>query len=287
MRYTFDRFELDPELHRLTGADNRQITLRPQAFKVLEYLVRRAPSVVSRDELLKGVWGHNALSASGVAQAIREIRRALDDDATQPHIVATRHGCGYQVVATVIAHEITGEAVATPNEAPVARAHSPLATMAVFGLLLIGLVAGSYWFRPVPDGLRPSDGQFAALARIEGLSMPEGAEARAAFVQGVNTRRVRATLSIILRFSLVICPVAGAWKFAPSWRDCRATGRKSRIACAASRNFSLANSTITMRVSRLCWLRPPRHSHAPCLSAFDEFSRRKRPVPAISWPCTR
>ncbi|HMB39825.1 MAG TPA: winged helix-turn-helix domain-containing protein [Wenzhouxiangellaceae bacterium] len=189
MRYTFDRFELDPELHRLTGADNRQITLRPQAFKVLEYLVRRAPSVVSRDELLKGVWGHNALSASGVAQAIREIRRALDDDATQPHIVATRHGCGYQVVATVIAHEITGEAVATPNEAPVARAHSPLATMAVFGLLLIGLVAGSYWFRPVPDGLRPSDGQFAALARIEGLSMPEGAEARAAFVQGVNAMR--------------------------------------------------------------------------------------------------
>ena len=47
MRYSFDRFQLDPDLHRLEDADGREITLRPQAFKVLEYLVRRAPSVVS------------------------------------------------------------------------------------------------------------------------------------------------------------------------------------------------------------------------------------------------
>lgn len=200
MRYRFDRFELDPELHRLEGADGREITLRPQAFKVLEYLVGRAPSVVSRDELLKGVWGHNALSVSGVAQAIREIRRALDDDASQPRIVATRHGCGYQLVAAVTSLEATAKAV-SPDGAAMTRGHSPLATMAVFGLLLVGLVAGSYWFNPVPDAQRLAGGQVESLARLEGPPMPEGAEARAAFAQGLGAMRSLDWIRAIERFT--------------------------------------------------------------------------------------
>lgn len=184
MRYSFDRFQLDPDLHRLEDADGREITLRPQAFKVLEYLVRRAPSMVSRDELLKGVWGHNALSVSGVAQAVREIRRALHDDASQPRIVATRHGCGYQVVAAVSEREAITDTVATPIDTVLTTPHSPMATMAVFGLLLIGLVAGSYWFYPVSGDLQSAGVQSGALARFDAPSLPEGIEARAAFAQG-------------------------------------------------------------------------------------------------------
>jgi len=201
MPYTFDRFQLDPDLHRLDDAGGREITLRPQAFKVLEYLVRRAPSVVSREELLKGVWGHNALSVSGVAQAIREIRRALDDDASQPRIVATRHGCGYQLVARVTIREAAVQAVAPPHDAPIARPHSPLATMAVFGLLLIGLVAGSYWFSPLPDRLLPADGRLGPLAPIDARSMPEGVEGRAAFAQGLDAMRRLDWVRAVERFN--------------------------------------------------------------------------------------
>ena len=186
MRYSFDQFELDVELHRLVDADGREITLRPQAFKVLAYLVDRAPSVVSRDELLEGVWGHNALSVSGVAQAIREIRRALQDDASQPGIVATRHGCGYQIVAAVIARNPSPKGDAGPVDPAAERMHSPLATMAIFGLLLIGVVAGSYWFTPVSGVARPVDGQSGVLARLGQDSLPEGFEARAALAQGVT-----------------------------------------------------------------------------------------------------
>ena len=188
MRYTFDRFQLDPDLHRLEDADGRETTLRPQAFKVLEYLVRRAPSMVSREELLKAVWGHNALSVSGVAQAVREIRRALHDDASQPRIIATRHGCGYQFVA-----DVTVDATPAPKKIsdssaePVTLSHSPLATMAVFGLLLIGMVAGSYWFRPGSGELLPVYGsQPAGWVRLDGISMPEDIEARAAFMRGAQ-----------------------------------------------------------------------------------------------------
>lgn len=186
MRYTFDRFHLDPDLHRLEDAEGREITLRPQAFKVLEYLVARAPSVVSREDLLKGVWGHNALSVSGVAQAIREIRRALCDDASQPNIVATRHGCGYQIVAKVIERSATPGSSASDVDAGAARPHSPLTTMAVFGLLLIGVVAGSYWFSPASGVAPPVGGRPGALAGSGQDTMPQGIEARAAFARAAD-----------------------------------------------------------------------------------------------------
>jgi DNA-binding winged helix-turn-helix (wHTH) protein len=102
MYFIFDRFELDRERHQLLDCDTDQtLALRPQAFSVLVFLLERAPATVSRDELLKGVWGHTALSSSGVSQAIREIRRTLGDDANDPKILATRHGCGYQLIAPV------------------------------------------------------------------------------------------------------------------------------------------------------------------------------------------
>ena len=102
MYFVFDRFELDLNGHQLIDRDADQtLALRPQAFSVLVFLLERAPATVSREQLLNGVWGHTALSASGVSQAIREIRKTLGDDASDPRILATRHGCGYQLIAPV------------------------------------------------------------------------------------------------------------------------------------------------------------------------------------------
>ncbi|MEX2500307.1 MAG: winged helix-turn-helix domain-containing protein [Wenzhouxiangellaceae bacterium] len=196
MRYSFDRFELDPGLHRLQDADGHEIALRPQAFKVLEYLVSRAPSVVSKDDLLKGVWGHNALSVSGVSQAIREIRRALCDDAAQPRIIATRHGCGYQVVTPVVKSTESSEspeaadAELSASLALQREPSSPLGTMCVFGLVLVGIVAGLYWFRPVNGAFVLSQDEMrTARADPVGYSVPADADANAAFLAAERLRR--------------------------------------------------------------------------------------------------
>lgn len=197
MRYSFDRFELDPGLHRLQDADGREIALRPQAFKVLEYLVRRAPSVVSKEELLEGVWGHNALSVSGVSQAIREIRKALCDDAAQPRIIATRHGCGYQVVTPVVESTDDSSQPGDPAEAELSASlalqrepSSPLGTMCVFGLVLVGIVAGLYWFRPVNGAFVLSQDEMrSAPPELTGYSLPADTDARAAFLAAEQLRR--------------------------------------------------------------------------------------------------
>jgi len=75
--------------------NDEKLVMRPQATRVLECLLRHAPDLVSKKDLLNEVWGHEALSESGVAQAIREIRKTLNEQASDPDIVGTRHGCGY------------------------------------------------------------------------------------------------------------------------------------------------------------------------------------------------
>ncbi|MFU8878244.1 MAG: winged helix-turn-helix domain-containing protein, partial [Wenzhouxiangellaceae bacterium] len=108
MRLKFDRFVFDSSTQVIHGPNSEKLVMRPQATKVLECLLRRAPDLVSKKDLLNEVWGHEALSESGVAQAIREIRKTLGEQASDPDIVGTRHGCGYYILCDV---EILPEAL--------------------------------------------------------------------------------------------------------------------------------------------------------------------------------
>ena len=95
--YRFGQFEIDPIRETLRGPEG-PVLLREHAFRVLMLLVERAPEVVSRDDILDDVWGHQALSESSIAQVIRDIRSALGDSARAPELVATRYGRGYQFI---------------------------------------------------------------------------------------------------------------------------------------------------------------------------------------------
>lgn len=96
----FDRFELDTEQKSVFGPDG-PVRLRPQTFAVLVHLIDKAPSVVSRDELLDKVWGHQSTSISSVAQTIKELRHALGDSSTEPRLIATRRRLGYQFIGEI------------------------------------------------------------------------------------------------------------------------------------------------------------------------------------------
>ncbi|OAB63114.1 hypothetical protein AY599_18060 [Leptolyngbya valderiana BDU 20041] len=98
MSIRFEQFELDSEQKQVIGPEG-PIPLRPQTFAVLCHLIDKAPAVVSRDELLDAVWGHQATSVSSVAQTIKELRQALGDSSTEPRLIATRRRLGYQFIA--------------------------------------------------------------------------------------------------------------------------------------------------------------------------------------------
>lgn len=94
------------------------VRLAPQPSQVLAMLVRRAGELVTREEIRAEVWGGTVVEFDlAVNYCIREIRKALGDDANQPRYVETVPKRGYRLVAPV-----AEAAPAAPVDAGVARA---------------------------------------------------------------------------------------------------------------------------------------------------------------------
>jgi DNA-binding winged helix-turn-helix (wHTH) protein len=100
MGYRIGEYELDTRRELLLGPSG-PVPLRRLIYRLLLLLARKAPGVVSHDELLDTLWGPEALSPNVLPQTISELRRALGDDPRRPRLIATRHRRGYALIAPV------------------------------------------------------------------------------------------------------------------------------------------------------------------------------------------
>jgi DNA-binding winged helix-turn-helix (wHTH) protein len=55
------------------------VPLRSKAFSLLSYLARNDGKVVTKSDLISAVWGNIAVTEDSLTQAVRDIRKALDD----------------------------------------------------------------------------------------------------------------------------------------------------------------------------------------------------------------
>jgi DNA-binding winged helix-turn-helix (wHTH) protein len=80
-----------------------RVTLRPQAFRVLELLVRRAGTLVTREELRQTVWPGDVTIdfEHGLNTCMRQVRAALNDQADGPRFIETVPRVGYRFIASV------------------------------------------------------------------------------------------------------------------------------------------------------------------------------------------
>jgi DNA-binding winged helix-turn-helix (wHTH) protein len=97
-RYRFADLRLDIPAALLTRADGEVVPLPLLSFELLVALVRRAPDVVSADELIGTVWAGLAVSDETLTQRVALLRRALGDDARQPRYLRAVRGHGYQLI---------------------------------------------------------------------------------------------------------------------------------------------------------------------------------------------
>ena len=100
----FDDFELHPVKASLLHK-GRKLKLQPQPLRVLAFLIDRAPSVVTKEQLAEHVWGdgvHVELDQS-INYCIRQIRQVLGDSATLPRYVETLPRQGYRFICPVVA----------------------------------------------------------------------------------------------------------------------------------------------------------------------------------------
>jgi DNA-binding winged helix-turn-helix (wHTH) protein len=98
----FGEFELDLEGFELR-AHGRLLPLQPKVFDVLAYLAARRGRMIGKSELVAAIWPGVVVGPSSLTRAIREVRRALGDDAAEPRIIQTVRARGYRFVAPVVA----------------------------------------------------------------------------------------------------------------------------------------------------------------------------------------
>src|SRR5215203_676691 len=98
--YEFGPFRLDPAEHVLLR-DGEPVTLRPKEFAVLVALVENHGHVLTKDELLKGVWSGQLVEEGNINRQISTLRRALGETSDEPRFVETIPKVGYRFVAPV------------------------------------------------------------------------------------------------------------------------------------------------------------------------------------------
>ena len=129
--FLLGEWTVDPATGLLIGAAGQR-RLTPKLMDLLVALVQRAGRVVTRDELLREVWGaRGAVSDEPLTRGVAELRKALGDDRAEPAYIETIPKRGYRVIAKVGAVEPAGPRPTTsadvvrPTSAP-AAVPSPL-----------------------------------------------------------------------------------------------------------------------------------------------------------------
>lgn len=103
-RWSFLNVVLD-ERRRELLVGNEHVDIESRVFDAIVFLLRHAGEVVTKDELLDGVWPGRVLTDSAVAKCVSRAREALNDkDQT---IIKTIRGYGYQLIAEVNVKEIS------------------------------------------------------------------------------------------------------------------------------------------------------------------------------------
>ena len=114
MRYQFEGGTLDAGRRELRQG-GRLVEVEPQVFDLLAFLLKNRERVVSRDDLIEGVWGGRIVSESALATRINAVRRAIGDDGTAQRLVKTIVRKGFRFVGDV--REEGGEQTQPPARA--------------------------------------------------------------------------------------------------------------------------------------------------------------------------
>jgi DNA-binding winged helix-turn-helix (wHTH) protein/tetratricopeptide (TPR) repeat protein len=100
MIYTFTECELDTGRHELRRLGS-PCHLEPQVFDVLTYLVRNRDRLVTREDLLREVWGHSFVTPANLDSRIKAARQAIGDTGQAQALIRTVRGRGFRFAGQV------------------------------------------------------------------------------------------------------------------------------------------------------------------------------------------
>jgi two-component system KDP operon response regulator KdpE len=75
-----------------------EIHLTPLEYRVLECLARQSGLIVTRDQLMREVWGPEHDDTRNLRACIKNLRQKLEPDARSPRYLVTETGIGYRLM---------------------------------------------------------------------------------------------------------------------------------------------------------------------------------------------
>src|SRR5437879_7235543 len=100
LRYLCEEYAFDTdrrELHR--GAD--VVSVAPQVFDLLDYLIRNRERVVSKDDLISAIWNGRIVSDAALTTRLNVARGVIGDSGEKHRLIKTLQRKGFRFVGTV------------------------------------------------------------------------------------------------------------------------------------------------------------------------------------------
>jgi DNA-binding response OmpR family regulator len=77
----------------------KSIAMTSKEFEIIRYLWQHQQQVISRDDLLKHVWGYDeSISSRTVDNFVVKLRKNIEKDPSHPKHIVTIHGTGYKLI---------------------------------------------------------------------------------------------------------------------------------------------------------------------------------------------
>jgi len=114
--YRFGPFVVDRTGYRVLRGD-RALDLTPKLLDLLLHLLDHAGELVTKEALLDAIWRDANVTDNALAQAVSDLRDALEDDPSSPTYIKTIARRGYRFVATVTALPVPAAASAGADTA--------------------------------------------------------------------------------------------------------------------------------------------------------------------------
>ena len=94
--FRFGDCELDPASRRLMR-DGREVVLTPREFALLRFFASRPGRALTRDEILRCVWGFRVIvTARSVDRCVTTLREKIEPDPRRPTYIKTVREIGYR-----------------------------------------------------------------------------------------------------------------------------------------------------------------------------------------------
>lgn len=97
MLHQFGDLEVDTDQMIVRRAGN-VVPLTPRPYAILELLIANKDRVVSKDEMIDIVWQGKLVSDAALTSAVRELRKAIGDNAGKDGLIRTFYGRGVRFV---------------------------------------------------------------------------------------------------------------------------------------------------------------------------------------------